>query len=279
MRPVAALDAGFSDDLVTGVASPTALAFTPDGRLLITTQPGQLRVYQGGALVATPAIDLAATRSICTNSERGLLGVAVDPNFASNHFIYLYYTVKTGSGCAGVAAANRVSRFTLSDSNSAGSELILIDNIPNPGGNHNGGELGFGKDGYLYVGVGDGGSTPETAQQLNILTGKILRITTSGGIPPTNPYSGDPAGVRCNRPAARPARASARRSTPTACAIPSGSLSTRTPPIRASSSTMSARTPGRRSTSARPRRTTAGPCARGTAPMARPPTAARRPPG
>src|SRR3954453_19424628 len=118
-RPAAALDTGFSDDLVTGVASPTALAFTPDGRLLITTQPGQLRVYQGGALVATPAIDLATARSICTNSERGLLGVAVDPNFATNHYIYLYYTVKTGAGCNGVLAANRVSRFTLSDGNSA----------------------------------------------------------------------------------------------------------------------------------------------------------------
>src|SRR4051794_3224331 len=74
-RPAAALDAGFQDDLVTGVASPTAIAFTPDGRLLIATQPGQLRVYQGGALVATPAIDLATARSICTNTERGLLGV------------------------------------------------------------------------------------------------------------------------------------------------------------------------------------------------------------
>jgi glucose/arabinose dehydrogenase len=197
-RPAAALDAGFQDDLVTGVASPTAIAFTPDGRLLIATQPGQLRVYQGGALVATPAIDLATARSICTNTERGLLGVAVDPNFASNHYIYLYYTVKTGAGCNGVLAANRVSRFTLSDGNSAGSEQILIDNIPNPGGNHNGGELGFGKDGYLYIGVGDGGSTPATAQQRSILTGKILRIAPDGSIPPTNPYVGADS-VRCNQ--------------------------------------------------------------------------------
>ena len=72
--------------------SPTALAFTPDGRMLITTQPGQLRVYEDGALVSTPALDLASSDDICTTSERGLLGVAVDPNFAANGYIYLYYS-------------------------------------------------------------------------------------------------------------------------------------------------------------------------------------------
>ena len=87
------LPSDFEDVAVTSVAGPTSLAFTPDGRLLITTQGGQLRVYQNGALVATPALDLASR--LCTNSERGLLGIAVDPNFAANNFIYLYYT---GSG-------------------------------------------------------------------------------------------------------------------------------------------------------------------------------------
>src|SRR5688500_12242308 len=86
--------ADFSDTLVTNLASPTALAFTPDGRLLITQQIGQLRVYQGDALLAAPALNLAVGDKICTNSERGMLGVAVDPNFATNHFIYLYYTFK-----------------------------------------------------------------------------------------------------------------------------------------------------------------------------------------
>ena len=85
----AAVPAGFTDALVTNVSLPTALAFTPDGRLLITTQPGALRVYQGGALLATPALTFP-DGSICTESERGLLGVAVHPSFASNHFIYLF---------------------------------------------------------------------------------------------------------------------------------------------------------------------------------------------
>ena len=78
---------GFADALVTGVASPTALAFTPDGRLLIATQTGQLRVFQNGALLPAAALDLRAPNLACVNHERGLLGLAVDPNFTANHFI------------------------------------------------------------------------------------------------------------------------------------------------------------------------------------------------
>src|SRR5207244_4007327 len=83
----------FSDALVTNLDNPTALAFTPDRRLLITQQTGQLRVYAGGALLATPALDLTVGDKICndTNTERGLLGVAIDPQFSANHAIYLYY--------------------------------------------------------------------------------------------------------------------------------------------------------------------------------------------
>ena len=83
------LPSDFADALVANVASPTGLAFTPDGRLLITTQPGKLRVVVGGALKSTPALDLGA--SLCTNSERGLLGIAIDPAFVTNHDVYRYY--------------------------------------------------------------------------------------------------------------------------------------------------------------------------------------------
>ena len=198
--PVAALDAGFQDSAVTNVASPTALAFTPDGRMLITTQPGQLRVYAGSALLPAPALDLAAGGTLCSNFERGLLGVAVDPNFATNRQIYLYYTVKTAPNAVcqnNVLAYNRVSRWTLSDANVASGEVVLIDRIPSPAGNHNGGDLKFGKDGYLYASVGDGGSTPQKARQLSSLNGKILRIAGDGSIPPSNPYQGSGT-VRCN---------------------------------------------------------------------------------
>jgi PKD repeat protein len=127
-----------------------------------------------------------------------LLGIAIDPNFASDHFIYLYYTVQRGGSCSGTPVpANRVSRWTLGDDNRASGELILIDNVPSPAGNHNGGDLNFGPDGLLYVSVGDGGSTPQTARQLNALTGKILRIAPNGDIPASNPYRGTDS-VRCN---------------------------------------------------------------------------------
>src|SRR5664279_4090997 len=92
------LPPGFSDNLVATVGAPTALAFTPDGRLLITTQGGALRVISNGALLATPALSLGT--KVCSNSERGLLGVAVDPLFTTNHFVYLYYTFnKNNAGC------------------------------------------------------------------------------------------------------------------------------------------------------------------------------------
>jgi glucose/arabinose dehydrogenase len=75
------------------VDAPTALAFTPNGRLLITTQGGSLRVVRNGSLLATAALNLSA--ALCSNSERGLLGIAVDPAFANNRFIYVYYTFKS----------------------------------------------------------------------------------------------------------------------------------------------------------------------------------------
>ena len=123
------LPPGFSDTAVAEVASPTALAFTPDGRLLITVQPGRLWVYQNGVLSPTPALDL--TERICTDSERGLLGVAVDPGFAATPYVYLYYTAGNAGSCV-----NRVSRFVLSEGNVLSDELVLVDNIPSPHGFH-----------------------------------------------------------------------------------------------------------------------------------------------
>jgi glucose/arabinose dehydrogenase len=206
----AAVPAGFRDDLVASVGAPTALAFTPDGRLLITTQGGTLRVVQNGMLLATPALTFSSSQ-ICSNSERGLLGAAVHPAFASNNFIYLFYTFNKFGGCGafpGATPVNRVSRFTLPASNviDPASELVLIDNMPSPAGNHNAGDLQFGKDGNLYVTIGDGGcdyagggcqGTNDAARDLHALTGKVLRITPDGNIPADNPFLG-PGTARCN---------------------------------------------------------------------------------
>jgi glucose/arabinose dehydrogenase len=204
--PAAALDPDFQDTLVTNIARPTAFAFTPDGRMLIATQLGQLRVLKDGALLPNPALDLAARGDLCSNFERGLLGIAVDPAFTTNRFIYLYYSVQTQSACEGQPAINRVSRWVLADDNTAGNETILIDNIRSQAGNHNAGDLNFGKDGYLYVSVGDGGcdyadpskcaGANDAARDKHTLLGKILRITKDGDIPPDNPFMGDES-ARC----------------------------------------------------------------------------------
>ncbi len=205
--------AGFTDTpVLTMLGAPTAFAFTPDGRLLVTTQTGTLRIYSGTTQVGTFTIP---SSSICSNSERGLLGVAVDPQFATNRFIYLFYTRRV-SACGSVAGSpapadspvNRVSRFVLPDTNviNAASETVLVDNMPSPAGNHNAGDVQFGKDGYLYISIGDGGcdyagggcaGSNDASRDEHVLTGKILRVDRDGNIPPTNPFQG--AGTaRCN---------------------------------------------------------------------------------
>ncbi len=211
---VSALPSDFEDVLVATVGAPTALAFTPDGRLLITTQGGQVRVYQNGALLATPALALPSSR-LCSNSERGLLSIAVDPQFATNRYIYLFYTFNkhntcpTGQPTSPNNPVNRVSRFVLADNNTIDSsnETVLIDNIHSPAGNHNAGDLHFGKDGLLYISVGDGGcdyagnsgcaGSNDAARDKHVLLGKILRITRDGAIPASNPFQGAGTG-RCN---------------------------------------------------------------------------------
>jgi glucose/arabinose dehydrogenase/PKD repeat protein len=196
----AAVPAGFSDTALFIVGAPTAIAFTPDGRMLIATQGGQLRVASAaGALLPNAAVGVP---QVCSNSERGLLGVAVDPEFATNHFIYLYYTTSATGACR-----NRVSRWVLSDANQATGETILIDRIHSTAGNHNAGDLNFGADGMLYVSVGDGGcdyATPtncagvnDAARDHHVLLGKILRIDRDGNIPAGNPFTGPGTG-RCN---------------------------------------------------------------------------------
>lgn len=195
-----AVPAGFTDTLVANVESPTALAFTPDGRLLVASQFGALRVIEDGVLRPTPVFDLGP--SLCSSNEQGLLGVAVDPAFAANGFVYVFYTRDKAGTCV-----NRVARFTMNASTiDVATEVVLVDEIPATSGNHNGGDVEFGKDGYLYVSVGDGGcdyagggcyGQNDAARDLHALVGKILRITSSGGIPASNPFQGSGT-ARCN---------------------------------------------------------------------------------
>ena len=158
--------------------SPTAMAFAPDGRLFVCVQGGQLRVIKNGALLPTPFVSL----SVSSSSERGLLGIAFDPNFATNQFVYLYYTTSTAP------IHNRISRFTANgDVAVAGSEVVLVDLENLTAGNHNGGAIHFGPDGKLYAAVGEN-AVPSNAQTLNNRLGKMLRYNSDGSIPTDNPF-------------------------------------------------------------------------------------------
>lgn len=177
----ATIPPGFSSSVFAGgLISPTAMDFAPDGRLFVCQQGGELRVVKNGSLLARPFITLP----VDSDGERGLLGVAFDPAFASNNYVYVYYTAKTP------AIHNRVSRFTASgDTASSASEFILLD-LNNLSGatNHNGGAIHFGADSMLYIAAGDN-ATSSNAQTLGNLLGKILRIHPNGSIPPDNPFN------------------------------------------------------------------------------------------
>jgi glucose/arabinose dehydrogenase len=176
----ATLPAGFTETQVaSGINNPTAMAIAPDGRIFVAQQGGRLRVVKNGALLDAPFVTLTVNSS----GERGLLGVAFDPDFPANHFVYVYYTATSP------AVHNRVSRFTASgDTAAPGSETVLLD-LNNLSGatNHNGGALHFGPDGKLYIAVGEN-ANPTNSQTLGNLLGKILRINKDGSIPTDNPF-------------------------------------------------------------------------------------------
>jgi glucose/arabinose dehydrogenase len=177
----ATLPAGFVEtQFGSNVGSnPTAMAFAPDGRLFVCLQGGQLRVIKNGTLLVAPFITVATA----ANGERGLLGIAFDPDFAANQFVYLYYTVSAAP------VHNRISRFTANgDVAVSGSEAILaeLDNL-STATNHNGGAIHFGPDGKLYAGVGENANSAN-AQTLSNRLGKILRLNSDGSIPTDNPF-------------------------------------------------------------------------------------------
>jgi glucose/arabinose dehydrogenase len=183
-RGAATLPPNFArSQVVGGLARPTAMEFAPDGRLFVAEQRGTLRVVKAGGNLAT-FLDISGR--VNSAGERGLLGVAFDPGFSSNHYVYLYYTQRaTGT----TPAHNRVIRVTArGDRAVAGSEkLILRLNNLSSATNHNGGAIQFGKDGKLYVAVGDN-ANGDNAQSLRNLKGKMLRINKDGTIPRDNPF-------------------------------------------------------------------------------------------
>lgn len=178
------------EPVLDGLTQPLDLQHAGDERLFVVQQPGLVRVVEGGQLLDTAFLDIRA-RVVDDALERGLLGLAFDPDYGQNGFFYVNYTGRGGH--------TRISRFQVSEDPNradAGSEQIVLA-YDQPFRNHNGGGLAFGPDGYLYVGVGDGGSAGDpqgNGQDLGTVLGSLLRIDVqadaSYGIPANNPFLG-----------------------------------------------------------------------------------------
>jgi glucose/arabinose dehydrogenase len=184
------------ESVVKGLNQPLGLVHAGDGsgRLFIVEQTGTIRIYQDGVLIDKPFLDL--TDRVTSGDETGLLGLAFHPKFSENHRLFVNYTSPVGG------LHTVISEFTVGNTPAEAdknSERILLT-ISQPFANHNGGDVVFGPDGYLYIGMGDGGSgyDPQgNGQNLATLLGKMLRIDvdqkTAGkeyGIPADNPLVG-----------------------------------------------------------------------------------------
>ncbi|MGI0488478.1 PQQ-dependent sugar dehydrogenase [Pantanalinema rosaneae CENA516] len=178
--------------IVSGVRSPTFITHAGDGsdRVFVVEQGGRIQILQNGSFLPTPFLDISSR--VQTGGEQGLLSVAFSPNYATNGQFYVYYTNRSGN--------NVVARYQISSNGNvadpASEQIVITINHPTYT-NHNGGQLAFGQDGYLYIGTGDGGGGGDpnnNAQNPNSLLGKILRIdvespgTTTYTIPTTNPF-------------------------------------------------------------------------------------------
>jgi len=209
--PAAAAPGTFINIFPVTAGLPNAVGVTNagdgSGRLFIVQQTGQIRIWTGSQLLATPFLDISSISSSCSGGcgERGLLGLAFHPSYETNGFFYVYYT-RQSDGAIQIARYHVSANPNVAD---AASALVLIT-IPHPSqANHNGGQLAFGPDGYLYAGTGDGGGGGdpfENGQNTNALLGKLLRIDVNGddfpadtsrnyAIPPTNPFAGATAGA------------------------------------------------------------------------------------
>lgn len=183
--------------VVGGLRSPVHLTHAGDGtnRLFVVEQEGRIRIVEGGALREAPFLDIKSR--VRSGGEMGLLSVAFHPRYRENGRFFIDYTRRRGRELETVIAEHRVTSDP-AVADDAGRELLVI---AQPYQNHNGGQLAFGPDGFLYIGMGDGGSAADplnAGQRLDTLLGKLLRIDVDApadrpyGIPPDNPFLDGP---------------------------------------------------------------------------------------
>ena len=175
---VAGLPSGFVRSQIAQVNAATRMAFAPDGRIFVAELGGRLRVIKNGELLPTPFVTITVAGG---GGERGLAGIVLDPNFAVNHYIYVYYTAPTPT------IHSRLSRFTANgDVAVAGSESVILELDTQTGIVHNAGALKFWYDGTLLISTGEN-TTPSNSQDLSNLLGKILRIDVRSDDFPSDP--------------------------------------------------------------------------------------------
>ncbi|MBI2585093.1 MAG: PQQ-dependent sugar dehydrogenase [Rhodospirillales bacterium] len=179
---------------VENLEVPWSLVFLPDGRALVSERPGRIRLIEGGRLKEKPYAELASTAGesgilaaltrFVVGGEGGLMGLAIHPRFPNPPYVYAMHTYE-GDGGTG----NRVIRL-IDEGGRGRFDRVVVDGIPGSS-LHNGGRIGFGPDGMLYVATGEIFES-ERAQDLKSLGGKILRVTADGHVPADNPFPGSP---------------------------------------------------------------------------------------
>ena len=186
------------ESIANGFTRPTFVTNAGDGsdRLFVLEKPGRIRIIKDGATAGAPFLDLTPI-VLSSGNEQGLLGLAFHPDYESNGRLFVAYTARDS---ANTVAEYRVSASNPDAADPASRKQLLA--VPDQFANHNGGMLAFGKDGYLYISMGDGGSAGDpngNAQNLDALLGKMLRIDVNTGdpygIPPSNPFA-DESGAR-----------------------------------------------------------------------------------
>lgn len=203
---LAALPSGFVEaPIAVGLSNATAMEIAPNGDLWVLEQTGAVKRFRAGSTTAD-IVGQIGTLGLSSAGERGLLGIAFDPQYATNQQVFLYYTATSGG------VHNRISRFTVNDADAADyffagasaaggdqgstgtpTQTVIFELDPLSATNHNGGAIHFGPDGKLYVAVGEN-AVPSNAQSLSTVLGKMLRMNADGTAPSDNPFFGSTSG-------------------------------------------------------------------------------------